>query len=90
MDCFVIVALMTARGAIVVGRMGDSCTRGESPDARLPLVHRCVNPPRTVRDPAIDIMAGATFERHLLSLRPGPPISGRRGGKVNCKVFIRV
>ena len=50
----------------------------------------CVNPPRTVRDPAIDIMAGATFERHLLSLRPGPPISGRRGGKVNCKVFIRV
>ena len=30
----------------------------------------CVNPPRTVRDPAIDIMAGATFERHLLNLRP--------------------
>lgn len=50
----------------------------------------CVNPPRTVRDPAIDIMAGATFERHLLNLRPGPPISGRRGGKVNSKVFIRV
>ena len=42
----------------------------------------CVNPPRTVRDPAIDIMAGATFERHLLSLRPGPPVSGRQRGKV--------
>lgn len=45
----------------------------------------CVNPPRTVRDPAIDIMAGATFERHLLNLRP---TRDGEGGKVNCKVFI--